>query len=171
MVLRFYDGRLHKIALPAQYLPPAEDFSSRLFNLFNRLSIGLDRISIDQRTQEDAWLQWITDVYLFVCRDQLRDHFIVTRLVDEEPPGRRATLAGGADRAEQDGANRQGEIRRLIHDDGIVPAQLQERPPQPLRDGRGHRSTDRNRPSERDQWESGILNQGLRDGLLTRDDQ
>ena len=91
--------------------------------------------------------------------------------MDEQPSRRRATLAGGADRAEHDGANRQGEVRCLIHDNRVVPAQFQKRPPQPLRDGRSHSSTDRDGPRERDQRHSTVLDQRLRDGLLGRHDQ
>src|SRR5262245_59406920 len=171
MVLRFHDGRFHEIAGLIQDPPPIEDGPSCLLHFLESSPIGLDRRMIYQWTHEYTWLQWIPDADLFVGGDQFCHHFIVTRFMDEQPSGCRATLTGCPDRTEHDGANSQGEVRRLIHDDGVVSAQLQECPSQPLSHGRGHSSTDRYGSGEGDQRKSNVPDHCLRKRLLGRYEQ
>ena len=53
----------------------------------------------------------------------------------DEPPRRRAALAGRADRAEQDRAHRQIEPRVLGDDDRVVAAELEDGAAEARRDG------------------------------------
>ena len=46
--------------------------------------------------------------------------------MQDDPPRRRAALAGRADRAEVDGLERHVEVGLVAHDDGVVAAQLED---------------------------------------------
>ena len=56
------------------------------------------------------------------------------RLVHDQPARRRAALAGGADRGEGRRADGQLEVGARGDDDGVVAAQLEERPAEPAAD-------------------------------------
>jgi len=54
--------------------------------------------------------------------------------MDDDPSRGRAALAGGADRSEQNPLGGKIQISAGSHDNGIVPAQFEQRPPEPPRD-------------------------------------
>ena len=60
----------------------------------------------------------------------------MNRFVRDHPSRRRAALARGANRAEENRAHRQIEIGARRHDDGVVAAQFEDGPAKP----RVHRS-------------------------------
>ena len=73
------------------------------------------------------------------------------RLVDDQPPQRRAALAAGAGGGEGDRAHRQLQVGRRGDDHGVVAAEFQQRPAQPSGHSLSHRPAHRARPGRRDQ--------------------
>ena len=74
----------------------------------------------------------------------------------DDAPRRGAALARRPHGTEQDGPNREIEIRMGSHDDGIVAAQFEDRSPQPIGHRRGHVATDPNGTRKADEREARI---------------
>ena len=83
--------------------------------------------------------------------------------MDDQPPQRRATLARGPGRREQDRPLGQLEVRARAHDHRIVAAQLEQRPAEALRDPRTDRAAHRRRSGRRDQRDARVVDQRLAD--------
>ena len=65
----------------------------------------------------------------------------------------------------------QVEVCAVIYDDGVIPAEFEQRPTQPLPDDRGHVAPDRYGPRKGDQRQPRIPNHGFRKRRLISDEQ
>src|SRR5262249_44701786 len=71
--------------------------------------------------------------------------------LQKQPPRARAALSRSSDRAEYDSGEGQFQIRVIHHDDPVVSAQLQNRPPEPLRHADRYLAPGASRSGEADQ--------------------
>ena len=81
----------------------------------------------------------------------------------DDPPRRGAALAGGADGAEQDGADGKLEVGVLGDDDGVVAAQFEECAAEAAGDDFGDAAPDGRRTGERNQRQATIRQHRLAD--------
>src|SRR3546814_1014507 len=88
---------------------------------------------------------------LAVGGDQLGQHVVEDRLVDEDAARAGAALAGGADRAEHDRRDRQLQVGGFVDDHRVVAAQLQQRASHALGDALADVAADLGRAGEADQ--------------------
>ena len=77
--------------------------------------------------------------------------------MDDQAAQRRAPLPGGAGRGEHDGARRQREVGRRGDDRRVVPAELQQAPPEAPGDERGERRAHRRRAGRAEQRQSSVV--------------
>src|SRR5437899_2037004 len=89
---------------------------------------------------------------------------------DDSPRGS-ATLAGGANCAEENRAHSQIEIGALRHNNRIVSAELEQCPTKPLRDPLRDACTHRTRAGGRDEWDPFIASHAVTHDLGTAGDQ
>ena len=85
--------------------------------------------------------------------------------MDDEAARAGAALAGRADRAEHDRAQRQIQARVLGHDDRVVAAELENGAPEASRHDLRDAAADRRRAGERNQRQPPVLQHALADGL------
>ena len=88
---------------------------------------------MNQRPDEGAVGRRVADRQLPIRRHDPLDEGVGDRPVHDQPPHRRAALARGARGGEHDAANGQLEIRRRRDDRGVVAAEFQQHPAEPLR--------------------------------------
>ena len=86
-----------------------------------------------------------------------------TERVHDQPAQRRAALARGARRGEHDAAHREVEIGRRGDDRGVVAAELQQHPAEPLRDPRTDLLSHPHRTGRAQQRHPRIVDQALAD--------
>ena len=91
--------------------------------------------------------------------------------MDDQPARGGAALAGGADRAEEHGAHRHVEVGVGGDDDGVVAAELEQRPAEAPGDHLGDAPADRRRPGEGDERQAGVGEHPFADGAAGADDQ
>ena len=77
--------------------------------------------------------------------------------MDDEPAKRRAPLAGGADRREEDGADDEVEVGARRDDRRVVAAELEQRAPEPRCDARGDLLPHRRRAGRGDERDAVVL--------------
>ena len=100
------------------------------------VSIAPDGSRVDQRSHQGAGIERIADAHLPVRGDQASLELFGARAMHEHPASRGAALSRGAHGAEYDGRDREIEVGALVHDDGVVAAELQEALAEPF----GHAS-------------------------------
>ena len=88
---------------------------------------GVHRRLVNERADERALLERIADGQLAVGGDEGLHELRLDGFVDDDAARAGAALAGGADGAEEDGAQRELQVGRRRHDDRIIAAQLEER--------------------------------------------
>jgi len=109
--------------------------------------------------------QRVADLHLRVGADQALAEFLGDVLMHDEAARAGATLAGGADGAEDDGGYREFQIGGFVHDDGVVAAELQDRLAEARGHGFAHLAPDRCRAGEGNQCNARVVDETLRQGL------
>ena len=104
-----------------------------------------------ERAHQRRGVERIADPHLRVGAHEAVGQLPRDALLDDDPPRRRAALPGRADRAEQDRARRQIEVRVLGDDDRVVAAELEDGAAEPLRHRRGDVLADLRGAGERDE--------------------
>src|ERR1051325_340688 len=122
------------ILRPIEPFAAIKDFASLFTCLGQGLLPFLDCLLVDERPHKRALARRVADGHLFIALDQSPRQLVADRFMDDDPSRGRAALAGGADRSEQNPLSGKIQIRAGRADDGIVPAQLGQRPTQPARD-------------------------------------
>ncbi len=89
----------------------------------------------------------------------------------EQPARRRAALAGGADGAEQHRGHHEVEIRRLVDDDRVVAAELEEAAAKAGGDSLADAAADLRRAGEADQSNAPVFDEAVRQRIVRRDEQ
>ena len=92
-------------------------------------------------------------------------------LLQDQAPRGRAALARGPHRAEQDRADREVDVRVVHDDDRVVPAELEERPSQPLADDDRDPAAHPARAGRGDQREAAVGEHPLPDVRAAADDE
>ena len=91
--------------------------------------------------------------------------------MDDQSPGRRAALAAGSHRTENNPRNRYFEIRTGRNDDGIIPSQFQDGFAQSGGNPLSNVSAHPGRSSCRNQGKATISDKGFSDLLVAADDK
>src|SRR5271166_3745538 len=89
----------------------------------------------------------------------------------EHAPRRRAALARGADRAENERRDREVEIGGRIDDDRVVAAELQQALAEPLRDAHADLAADMRRAGKRDEGNAFVGDEAGRELRTAIDEQ
>ena len=124
---------------------------------------GLDGPLADQRAHQHRLVPGIADLHSRIDLDQPLEHRVVDRFVNDQAAGGRAALARGPDRGEGRGPDRQLEVGARGDDDGVVSAQLQERPAEPAADDFADAPAHPAATGRRNQGETVILDHPLAD--------
>ena len=127
------------------------------------LRVALDRALVDQRAHERRRIDRIADAHLRVGVRELLLELVEARAMHQHAPRRRAALSGGADRAEHDGRHREFQVRRLVDDDRVVAAELEQRLAEPARHALGDVAADRRGARERHQRHAPVVDETRRE--------
>ena len=161
VVARPHDGRLDEVARAARApcrrtrtSPPAARAVCDRGLCSARTAAG-----IDQRTHQRAALERIADAHLPVGVHQALLELVEARRDARTRGASGAALAGRADCAEHDRRHREIQIGRLIDDDGVVAAELEQALAQARGDALADLAAHRGRAGEGDQRHARIVDE------------
>ena len=120
-------------------LPAVDDLAALSSRCVERRHHRLDGVLADERSHQHGVIPGVADADPSVDLHQTIEHRVVDRLVHDQAAGGRAALAGGPDRREGRGADRQLQVGAGRDDDGVVAAELQDRPAESAADDLGRR--------------------------------
>ena len=126
VVARAHDRRLDEVARARQRAAAAQHLAALLAGVVERGLVLAHGRGADQRAHQRLRVERVADPHLLVARDQPALDLVDARCVDQQAAGRRAALAGGADRAEEHRGHHQVEVGELVDDDGVVAAELEQ---------------------------------------------
>jgi hypothetical protein len=117
----------------------------------------------DERPHQRVRLASGSPIHVLVGTDEALDELVASPRVHDDPPRARAALARRPDRPEQDRREHEVQVRVRRHDDRVVPAELEDRPAEPLADHLPTRSPSRARAGERDERDAAVVEHTLAD--------
>ena len=167
----FHNGRGHvvrirvlagQLALTAKH-PPA--FAQ---GLFQGVLHVFKAVLVDQRADQVAF-QRVADAHFGIRRFEPGDDVCFHRLVCDQPAQAGATLAGGADGAEQDGAHGHVQVSAGAEDHRVVAAQFENVAGKTRGDFRRHFAAHAGAAGGADQRDTRVIHQGFT-GVATTDD-
>ncbi len=157
------DGRLHEIAGLRQDLAAAQELSAFGLGGGDGRRIARHGAAVDQRSHQRVRLERVADAHLPIRRNQAPLELGGARAMHQYAARGGAALTGGSHRAKNDAGHRQVEIRRVVDDDGVVAAQLEQALAQPLGNLHADLPAHMSRAGERNQRHAAVSDEAHRE--------
>ena len=122
----FHDGRRYVVGVGEfvlQLALAAEHLAAFAQGLLKGVLHVVETVLVDQRADQVAF-QWVADAHFGIGGLEAGDDFFLDRLMGDQPAQGGAALAGGAHRAEEDGAHGHVQVGAWAEDHRVVAAQL-----------------------------------------------
>src|SRR3954453_5844474 len=139
-------------------------------SLLDGLAHALVGRSVDERSDQRAFLHRVADGQAAVGRDQTVRQLVDHAVVCNDAAHGRASLTRRPGCGEHDTARGQVEIRGRAHHGGVVPAQLEQGAAQTGRDTRSDGASHRGGPGGTQQRDAGVASERLADFGATDED-